>query len=90
MYHRVTKEIDLMPYNNISLIKSILCLITKGSKSNAVKMSLPPQNVVIYIYISKKSRDCIINQIDHNFPFFYQMKNHKVSISASSRSFSTQ
>ena len=59
MYHRVTKEIDLMPYNNISLIKSILCLITKGSKSNAVKMSLPPQNVVIYIYIYQKNQEIV-------------------------------
>ena len=47
MYHRVTTEINLMQ-QNISHIYSILCFITRGIRSNAVKMSPPQQKVVIY------------------------------------------
>ena len=48
MYHRITTEIDLEPYNNISHIQSILCFITKGVRSSTVKMSPLQKNVLIY------------------------------------------
>ena len=38
MYHRVTTRIDLMPYNNISHIQSILCFITTGRASRITKL----------------------------------------------------
>ena len=48
MYHRVTIETALKPYNNISHIQSILCFITTATRSVSVKMFPPQQNVVIY------------------------------------------
>ena len=38
MYHRVTTRIDLMPYNNIFHIQSILCFITTGRASRFTKL----------------------------------------------------
>ena len=48
MYHRVTTEIDFIPYNNIFHIQFILCFITKGIRSSTVKMSALQHDVLIY------------------------------------------
>ena len=48
MYHRMTTEIYLVPYKNISHIQTNFCCIKKGIRSSTVKMSSPQQNVLIY------------------------------------------
>ena len=48
MYHRVTTEINLIPYNHIFHIQFILCFITKGIGSNTEKM--PPKQQIVLIY----------------------------------------
>ena len=73
MYHRVTIETALKPYNNISHIQSILCFITTATRSVSVKMFPPQQNVVIY----QKNEE--INKTDNSkliFNFFYQRRDH--------------
>ena len=47
MCHRITTEIDLVPYDNISHIQSILSFTTKSIRSSTIKMSPLQQNVLI-------------------------------------------
>ena len=48
MHHRMTTEIYLVLYKNISHIQTNFCFIKKGIRSSAVKMSPQQQNVLIY------------------------------------------